>query len=195
MSSDTDDALRPAAEPNPRDAELWGSERSPDAAAFTLLYDRHGAAIYNFCFRRTASWSMAEDLTSVVFLEVWRRRADVVLHRDSALPWLYGIATNVCRNANRSLRRHRAAIGKLSYPSAAPDHADPVSSRVDDERRMSDVMAAIRRLPRPEQEVLALVVWSGLEYAEAAAALVVPVGTVRSRLTAVPGARPAQRRP
>ena len=183
MSSDTNDALRGSAGQDPTDAQLWDARLGPDAAAFTQLYDRHGAAIYNFCFRRTASWSAAEDLTSVVFLAAWRRRSDVVLHRDSALPWLYGIANNVCRNASRSLRRHRAAIGKLSYPSAAQDHADSVSSRVDDERRMTEVMTAIGRLPRREQEVLALVVWAGLEYAEAAVALDVPVGTVRSRLS------------
>ena len=51
------------------------------------------------------------------------------------------------------------------------------------ERRMRSVHVAIRTLPRREQEVLALVVWSGLDYAAAAAALGVPIGTVRSRLS------------
>ncbi|NEA43493.1 sigma-70 region 4 domain-containing protein, partial [Streptomyces sp. SID11385] len=45
------------------------------------------------------------------------------------------------------------------------------------------VHAALRRLRRKEREVLTLCVWSGLGYAEAAEALGVPVGTVRSRLS------------
>jgi DNA-directed RNA polymerase specialized sigma24 family protein len=78
-----------------------------------VLFDRHARAVYNHCFRRTADWSMAEDLTSVVFLEAWRRRDNVRIQRDTALPWFLGIANNLLRNAHRSLRRHRAALARL----------------------------------------------------------------------------------
>ena len=76
---------------------------------FGLLFERHARAIYN-CFRRTADWAVAEDLTSIVFLEAWRRRERELLP-EKVLPWLYGIATNVIRNRRRSLRRHAAALG------------------------------------------------------------------------------------
>jgi len=39
-----------------------------------------------------ADWSAAEDLTAAVFLQAWRRRSEVALDRDSALPWLLGVA-------------------------------------------------------------------------------------------------------
>jgi RNA polymerase sigma-70 factor (ECF subfamily) len=78
-----------------------------------VLFDRHARAVYNHCFRRTADWSMAEDLTSVVFLEAWWRRDDVRIQPDTALPWFLGIANNLLRNAHRSLRRHRAALARL----------------------------------------------------------------------------------
>ena len=48
---------------------------------------------------------------------------------------------------------------------------------------MCRVLACVERLPRPDQEVLSLCVWSELTYQEAAAVLGVPVGTVRSRLS------------
>ena len=48
---------------------------------------------------------------------------------------------------------------------------------------MKRVLAAIEELPPHEREVLALVAWAGLTYEQAAAALAVPVGTVRSRLS------------
>ena len=48
---------------------------------------------------------------------------------------------------------------------------------------MKRVLAAIEELPQHEREVLALVAWAGLTYEQAAAALAVPVGTVRSRLS------------
>jgi DNA-directed RNA polymerase specialized sigma24 family protein len=39
-----------------------------NADSFGLLFERHGRAVYNFAFRRTANWAAAEDAASEVFL-------------------------------------------------------------------------------------------------------------------------------
>jgi hypothetical protein len=48
-----------------------------DGAAFGEIFERHSAAVYAHCFRRTGHWPVAEDLTSLVFLEAWRRPREV----------------------------------------------------------------------------------------------------------------------
>ena len=164
------------------DATLWARSRQGDADAFGLLFERHGRAIYNYCFRRIGNWSAAEDLVSIVFLEAWRRRA-IQLPPDKVLPWLYGVATNVLRNRRRSEYRFAAAIRRVPRPCPTPDFADDADARLDDERRIAGVLALVSQLPKREQEVLALCGWSGLSYEEAAFALAIPVGTVRSRLS------------
>ena len=156
--------------------------RQADPEAFGTLFERHGRAVYNHCFRRTAEWATAEDLTSVVFLEAWRKRNEVRLHGDSLLPWLYGVATNVLRNRTRSLRRYRSVLARMPVEQEA-DFADDAGERIDDERQVRRVLAAFRLLPKRDQDVLALCVWSGLTYEEAAVALDLPTGTVRSRLS------------
>lgn len=165
------------------DDDLVDRLRSGDPESLALLFDEHADRIYNFCFRRTASWVLAEDAMSAVFLEVWRIRDRATTHDGAVLPWLYGVATNVCRNASRTHRRQRALEARL--PSAVPehDHADGVAQRVDDERRMARLVEAVRQLAPRDQQVLTLVAWEGLTYEEAAAALDVPIGTVRSRLS------------
>jgi RNA polymerase sigma-70 factor (ECF subfamily) len=165
------------------DQALVAGLRDGDPDALADLFDRHGDRIYNHCFRATGDWSEAEDATSTVFLEVWRHRRRVRLHDGSALPWLYGVATNVCRNLTRSRRRRRRALAALPSPAPEPDHAERVADRVGSEERMREVLRAIDALPIGEREVLGLVAWSGLSYEQAAAALDVPVGTVRSRLS------------
>ena len=156
--------------------------RKVDPAAFGTLFERHGRAVYNYCFRRTGDWAAAEDLTSVVFLEAWRKRKSLRLHGDTLLPWLYGVATNVLRNRGRALKRHRAALDRLTVEHQA-DFADDVVERLDDTRQMRQMLATFRQLPKRDQDVLALCVWSELSYEEAAVALDLPVGTVRSRLS------------
>jgi RNA polymerase sigma-70 factor, ECF subfamily len=56
----------------PTDATLWELACAGDGEAFGQLFDRHASAVYNHCFRLTASWSTAEDLTSTTFLLAWR---------------------------------------------------------------------------------------------------------------------------
>lgn len=164
------------------DQELWTAVRTGDRPAFGALFERHAKTIYNYCFRRVGNWSAAEDLVSVVFLEVWRRR-DVDLAEGMVLPWLYGVATNVCRNASRSQRRYQRALQRLPPPEPTPDFGGAVDARLDDEAQMQVVLAQVGRLRKEEQDVLSLCAWSELSYEDAAIALDVPVGTVRSRLS------------
>ncbi len=165
------------------DIELLAQVAAGEPAAFGELFSRHAGAVYNHCFRRLASWSAAEDATSVVFLEVWRRRERAVSDAGgSLLPWLLGVATNVTRNHNRSLRRYRAALRRMPQPLEEPDPSDSVADRVDDERRMRAVLKSLAKLSSAERDVIALVVMSGLTYGQAAVALGVAEGTVASRL-------------
>jgi RNA polymerase sigma factor (sigma-70 family) len=167
------------------DRELWDRAAAGSAAAFGVLFERHGSAVYNYCFRRRGAWAEAEDLASATFLEAWRRRGEVRLTGDSVRPWLLGIATNLLRNDIRSRYRREAALRKLDATGDRPSDglADDVAERLDDQRRMSDILARLRQLPLEQQEVVALVLWSELSYEEAAVALNVPVGTVKSRLS------------
>lgn len=166
------------------DQELWDAAMTGEVNAFGKLFERHHSLIYNFCFRRTGSWSTAEDLMAVVFLEAWRTRRGMQLHEGSLLPWLYAIATNVTRHQHRSTGRHQAALARVaSRVTNIPDHADEIINRMGDEQRMRQVLGAFTQLPQRERDVLELAAFASLDYAQIAAALGIPVGTVRSRLS------------
>lgn len=167
------------------DRELWAAAVRGDAEAFGALFERHSRAVYNFAFRSTANWAVAEDAASDVFLTAWRRRGEVVFTTESGsvLPWLLGVAANQLRNQRRSRWRAAGALDRLNANEVQPDHSDETVGRLADEAQMADVQAVVEQLPDHERDVLALCAWSGLDYAEAAIALGVPVGTVRSRLS------------
>jgi RNA polymerase sigma factor (sigma-70 family) len=164
------------------DEELWNQAIGHDGGAFGELFLRHNAAVNAHCFRRRGSASLAEELTSVAFLEAWRRRRQVQFHGDSLLPWLIGIANNSIRNSDRARRRYRKLLDKLPAAGIEADETDAVASRVDAEHLMRGLREALEALPRKEQDVLSLCDWDGLSYSEAAVALGIPIGTVRSRL-------------
>src|SRR5919206_1441873 len=165
------------------DIELWDRAVAGDATAFGVLFERHARAIYNYLFRRCADWTVAEDLTSVVFLDAFRRRESVRIEDGKVLPWLFGVATNVLRNQRRSRRRHAAALRRLPAPDSQPAFGADAGDRIDAERDMRKLLGALHDLPQADRDVIALCLWSELSYADAAVALGIPVGTVRSRLS------------
>ncbi|MFI5735346.1 RNA polymerase sigma factor [Kribbella sp. NPDC051587] len=169
----------------PPDHELWDRLRSGDHLALGELFDRHADAVHAFAFRRTASWSTAEDVVQSTFLNTWRRfqrNPPGPLTSPTARGWLLVVAQNECRTLARTAARIRRLIDRLPDPEPDADHSTAVVQRLDDERRMSAIRRAVDRLPRHERETLELVVWAGLTQAEAADALGVPVGTVKARL-------------
>lgn len=169
---------------HPPDQELWSASVGGDGAAFGKLFDRYARAVYNHAFRLTGSWAVAEDVTQSTFLVAWRRRGEARLVDGSALAWLLVVANNTVRVEWRSTRRWRALLSRVPRErEAGADLADEVAARLDDERRMASVLAAVRQLSRAEREAVALCLWSGVSYAEAAAVLGISEGAVRSRVS------------
>jgi RNA polymerase sigma-70 factor (ECF subfamily) len=164
-------------------SQLRARARAGDADAFGAVFDACAKSVYNHAFRLTGDWSAAEEVMAMTFLEAWRGRDKIAPDGGSLRPWLLGIATNLVRGRRRAARRHRAALARLAVTDELPDFADDVSGRLDDAARIKALHRALAGLPRHELEVLSLCVWSGLGYAEAAEALDIPVGTVRSRLS------------
>ena len=163
------------------DADLV-SMAAKDPDAFGELFTRHSRAVYAYCARRTGDLHQAEDLTSVVFLEAFLRRRKLQLSNMSALPWLLGVAHNVTRNAQRSLRRHRSALARVPPASDSASSEDEAIERIEAEQALARATEALRPLSQAERGVVLLVLWGELSYAEAASTLCIPIGTVRSRL-------------
>lgn len=179
--------------PMPRGADVtatsdedWERLRAGDPAGLAAVYTEHVDAVHRFAFRRTASVASTEDVVQATFASVWRlaRRGRLpALELPTPRPFLLRVAGNECRNLGRSIRRRAALQDRLHLGDVAHDHADAVSARVDDERRMAQVRRAMADLPVGQREAVELVLWEGLTVAQAAHALGVAEGTIKSRLS------------
>jgi RNA polymerase sigma factor (sigma-70 family) len=163
------------------DDELWPLITAGHHGAFTILYERHAEAVWNYAYRLTASWNEADDLLSVVFLTAWRRRRDLRLAHGSALPWLYVVTTNVCRGERRRLARLFRALPRLLAPDT-PDHAERLAEHDAAGDRLRRVLAAVGRLPRAEREAVQLCLLGGTPVEDAAALWGIAASSVHSRL-------------
>ncbi|MER7199953.1 RNA polymerase [Streptomyces sp. CB01635] len=163
---------------------MRGRIRAGDREAFADLYEEYARAIYNHALRLTGDWSLAEEIMSDTFLTAWATRERLDSDADAPLgPWLYGIATNKAHNARRGVRRRLAFLARQPAAADVDDFAEETAGRIDDARQLARIHGSLAKLRRPERDVIALCVWAGLDYAQAADALGVPVGTVRSRLS------------
>jgi RNA polymerase sigma-70 factor (ECF subfamily) len=102
---------------------------------------------------------------------------------ESALPWLYGLATNLLLKHWRRESRQMRALARLKGGWPEDEHdAAAVDARVDAQALGGQLLAALARLPQADRDVLLLFAWEELSYEEVATALGIPEGTVRSRL-------------
>ncbi|WP_374009367.1 RNA polymerase sigma factor [Leifsonia sp. LS-T14] len=157
--------------------------REGDADAFGALFDLHHDRVFRQALRLTSSIHDAEDVTAVVFLEAWRRRDSMRVVNDSVIGWLLVMTNFVFRNFARSSRRYREGLQQLPPPEHAPDHAGAIDDRIDRDSRRSALRTALATLPRRDQDILTLCVLEELSTADAAAALGIAPGTVKSRLS------------
>jgi RNA polymerase sigma-70 factor (ECF subfamily) len=148
---------------------------------FETVFDRHYEHIHAYAARRLGP-DLAEDVAAETFLVAYDRRSGYDPQRADARPWLYGIASNlIMRHARAESRRYKA-LARSVEPATRPDDADAVAGRVDAAGVRGRLAAALAGLSLADRDVLLLVAWAGLSQAEAAEALGVPPGTVRSRL-------------
>jgi RNA polymerase sigma factor (sigma-70 family) len=152
-------------------------------AEFALIFDRHFDAIHGYLCKRVGE-SLADELASRCFLAAFDARARYDSSRPDARPWLFGIATNLLRNHRRQEGRQLPAYSR----AAMPQETDPLhgaEARADASRLRPQLTALLAALPREESDPLLLYAWAELTYEEIGAALDLPVGTVKSRLSRV----------
>ncbi len=155
-----------------------------DPEAMGALFARHANAVHRFCVWKTGDWNLADDLTSIVFLEAWKsRQKAVAVDGDGLKPWLLGVANNVARNAIRSIRRYRSALDRLPPARDFDEVEEQAVARAGAGAPVEAALSALEQLDEAERNVVLLVLWSELSYDEAALALNIPIGTVRSRLS------------
>jgi RNA polymerase sigma-70 factor (ECF subfamily) len=162
----------PANAEQPRtDAELLTLVANSHSDALGKLYERHAAMVKTAALRITRDAGEAEDLLHDIFLEIWRSAGDYEPDRGSVRAWL------LVRTRSRSLDRRRH-LGRRWFSELPSSEADAVPLSAEE----LTLRSAVTRLPDPLRVLLELGYYAGMTCAEMAAALEIPLGTVKSRV-------------
>ena len=172
------------------DEALMAAICDDSGEAFEALVRRYESPLYNYAFRVLDNREDARDVFQETFLRVYQHRAR---YRRGApvRPWIYRIATNLCRDKLRA-RRRRPTISLDASISREAD-AKPLRDTLSDNRpgpaaeaRAVELeirlRAALQKLPIKQRSVFVMARYQDMPYTEIARALFVPVGTVKSRM-------------
>ena len=156
------------------DADLVRAARAGSDAAFARLVERHQAGVRAFLRRMMGrNWDEADDLTQEVFVAAWGSLGRL---KDPAglRPWLFGIAWRKGQDRMRSGLRSQAR-DRSWMDDTAP------SGGISQEDRLA-LAEAMAELPADQRACVALCLADGWSHAEAAEALGLPLGTVKSHV-------------
>ena len=156
------------------DEELVAAAQGGSPAAFSRLVERHQQALRAFLRRACGDWSAADDLAQETFLAAWSRIGRLKAGA-SVRAWLCGIGYNKHLTTLRSAVRERAR-GEV-YEA---DRDETVDAAPEDKIALERAMAT---LPPDQRACVALCLAGDFSHAEAAEALDMPLGTVKSHVT------------
>ncbi len=159
---------------------IVASQHEPER--FAVIFDRHFQEIHRYLARR-AGEKAADDLAGEVFLAAFAQRQRYDAARESARPWLYGIATNLAGAQRRREARYFRALARADAQPVWQGDEDLVADRVSASAVRPALAAALAALAPGDRDVLLLIALAGLGYPEVAQALGIPYGTVASRLS------------
>ncbi|MEA3074264.1 MAG: polymerase sigma-70 factor, subfamily [Alphaproteobacteria bacterium] len=160
------------------DDALIGLIAEGDKRAMQVLYARHNVRVYRFILRMTANQSLAEDLVSEVFLDVWRQ-AENFESKSQVSTWLLAIARYKALSALR--RRHDEHLDD-EMAASIEDTADNPESAVGIKDRNSIVQKCLTQLSSAHREVIDLVYYHEKSVDEVAQIVGVPPATVKTRM-------------
>jgi RNA polymerase sigma-70 factor, ECF subfamily len=149
-----------------------------DRLAMQTLFARHRTPVYRWLLRFVGNETLAEDLVSDVFLDVWRQ-ASRFEGRSSVSTWLMAIARFKAISARR--RRTDAELDE-SVESTVADTADDPAVVLEKKNRDEMVRAALTRLSAEHKEIIDLVYYHEKSVDECAQIIGVPSGTVKTRM-------------
>jgi RNA polymerase sigma-70 factor, ECF subfamily len=162
------------------DAELVRAMAAGDRAALATLYHRHSQVLLAQLVLVVGDQTLSEELLQDTMLAAWRGAAS--FRGDAKVrTWLIAIAR---RQARDRMRRHRLPSVDDTLLAQAPACEPGPEQHALGRAEAAAVAGAIRTLSRPHREVIGLVFGAGLTMAEAAQVLEIPLGTVKSRLSA-----------
>lgn len=151
-----------------------------DREAFVALFSLTAPRVKAYLLRLGCTQAAAEELTQDVMLTVWRKAEQFDAAKAGALTWIFVIARN--RRID-SLRRERSTVTYGAHPPEAVDDETPLASdAVAGAERDQLVRAAMDTLAPEQREVIQRSFFDEQAHSEIAAALDLPLGTVKSRL-------------
>jgi RNA polymerase sigma-70 factor (ECF subfamily) len=161
------------------DTELVQRAQRGDEFAFEQLVRRHQRYVFNVAYRVLNDYAEAEDITQEAFVRAWRGLPGF---RGQArfTTWIYRIVHNLCLNRLPGLRRELLRTEPLEEALAAP--APSQAELVEVRERVAFLHAQLDQLPEKYRLVLTLRYLQHLSYDEIAAALDLPVGTVKTHI-------------
>jgi RNA polymerase sigma-70 factor (ECF subfamily) len=149
-----------------------------DRRAMQTLYQRHNVRVYRFVLRLTNDASVAEDLVSEVFIDVWRQ-ADTFKAQSQVSTWLLSIARHKALSA---LRRRQDEQLDERAASAIEDPADDPETIVRNEDRSAAIQSCLSQISAPHREVIDLVYYQEKSVDEVARIVGIPASTVKTRM-------------
>lgn len=159
------------------DDDLLTAIARRETAAFEKLYDRYARSAYSLALGMLGNSNVASEVVQEIFLSIWKQAERYEKSRGSARSWILAVAHHKSVDA---LRRQKVRVTE-EVPPHLSDEQDVMADAL---RKVEgqQVREALKTLPEPQKESIALAYFAGLSHQEISARTNTPLGTIKTRI-------------
>ena len=174
----------PKSDPDSDESLLIAVGNCQDTEAFNKLFSRFAKKIFAMGMKLTRNEQLAQDLVQEAMLMVWQKAPLYDLDRGNAQSWIFTLTRNRCFDMMRKIKRQPSTV---SADDIWPPEGDADATFVHEEQgslqvEISQIERLYSELPAPQQAVVEQIFILDRTHEEAATALQIPLGTLKSRL-------------
>lgn len=153
-----------------------------DRDAFAGLYDLYAGTVYSVAIRLLGESAAAQDAVQEIFARIWSAAARYDAELGKVASWIVTITRNHCLNRIRSEQRRDSAHRAAAVQSEAIAPAENAGHLIIRQETAAAVRASLASLPADQSEAIRLAFFQNHSHETAAAALNVPLGTLKARI-------------
>ncbi len=157
--------------------ELLTSLKQHDEQAYRFLYDNYSKAIFTIIKQIIPQQEVAEDVLQESFVKVWQNIQTYDISKGRLYTWMISIARNLAIDRTRSKE-----FNKQSKTTTLQDNVTMMSGTVENKFADTGLQKVLTTLPSDNAKLIDLAYFKGFTQEEISKILMIPVGTVKTRM-------------
>lgn len=165
------------------DSDLYEGLRAGDKSCLEMLYQKYEKLLYSYAYKMTSNHERSEEVVQDVFMKIWQKKGAYDANKGKLSTWLISITRNSAIDLSRRKKLDTFEYDERDDVNSDTNHFNSsVEQEAERHENQEMINKAMHELNDEQKKIITLFYFKAYSQSQIAAALDLPLGTVKSRL-------------